>query len=523
MSTLDKDRSISNIVVLGGGTAGWLTALYAKRVFPDKKITVIESEEIGILGAGEGSTPHLISLLDILNIPVSDLVKETGATFKIGILFKNWSKERPKSQYLHPFTLLADFNLELNSSSVYVSDFSSLFAAGVYLDKNLNPMNLALAFSEVDKVPFFYDKELFVEENNRIFDYHHLSNFGIHFDARRLAEFLRNTAVDRGIVRVEGIVSSVEQDSSGDVKKLILENGKSIDSDFIFDCSGFRRFFQKLFESEWVDLSKSLPVSAALPFFLEMNENSIPSVTEAIAMDYGWMWKIPLQERFGCGYVFDESLITEDQAKTEVETLLGIEIDPLKTIRFKAGYYKTPWVHNVLSVGLSSGFIEPLEATSIWSSIFYAKYVLSSPELIYSRDPRISKDFNEYASILSEEIAAFVNFHYMGQRDDTEFWKKFTRESCVPLLNKYLDILDYRSLRDRDNGALGVKVWDTYSWYFVGEGIDYPNFKNSIEKYYFYNNFRSFFKDSYLRYKSQRALIPQFVDHKDLINNLKEL
>jgi tryptophan halogenase len=250
-----------------------------------------------------------------------------------------------------------------------------------------------------------------------------------------------------------------------------------------------------------------------------MDSENIPPVTEALAMDYGWVWKIPLQDRYGCGYVFDESLISEEEARKEVEKELGREIEPLKTLRFKPGYYKEPWKYNVISIGLSSGFIEPLEATSIWTTISYARQVLASTELMYSRDKRISEEFNRSMTNINEEVSAFVNFHYMGQRDDTEFWRKFSKENCVPSLKRYLDILEYRSLRTKDIDA--SKVWDIYSWYFVGDGIDYPLFKEMVERHYFYNNFRNHIKTNFLGYKSQTSLMYRFTGHKEMIENLK--
>lgn len=516
---MDKDRSIRDVVILGGGTAGWLTALYAKLALPEKEITLVESEDIGILGAGEGSTPHLISLLDVLNIPVSDLVKETGATLKIGIKFKGWSKKNPQEHYTHPFQMIHEINPTTNSLTRYVSSCPSMYASAIYLDGGMRSINFIENLSSSYKVPLVYDDNLVVPENNRILDYHHLGTFGLHFDARKLAEFLKKTALSRGINRVEGKVVDIERDDSGDVKKLILDNDINVNTDFIFDCSGFRRFFPKLFESEWVDFSKSLPVNAALPFFLPIDSENIPPVTEAIAMKYGWMWKIPLQERYGCGYVFDDSLISEEEARKEIEDYLKTEIQPLKTLKFSPGYYKTPWRYNVVSLGLSGGFIEPLEATSIWTSIMYAKEVLTNVDHMYIRDQRIADSYNQHMSFINEEIASFVNFHYLGQRDDTEFWKKFNQDSCVPALKKYLDILSYRDIKTRDLDQL---LWEIDSWYYVADGIDYPGFKEYIEKFQFHSAFRHIAKNQYINYKNRGSSLFECTKHSDVLENLKK-
>jgi tryptophan 7-halogenase len=516
---MSNNREVNNVVVLGGGTAGWLTALYTKLAMPEKNITVIESEDIGILGAGEGSTPHLVSLLDVLNIPISDLVKETGCTIKIGIKFKNWTAEDPMGSFTHPFNFVAAINPITNSVTNYIASCPSMYTSSIYLDGSMKSINFAEKLNSLYKVPFVYDENEVFPDNNRILDYHHLSSFGIHFDARKLADFLKRTALSRDISLVEGIVETVERDSTGDVKKLILDNGQSVDSDFIFDCSGFKRFFPKLFDSEWVDLSQYLPVNAALPFFLPMDPDSIPSVTESVAMDYGWMWKIPLQERYGCGYVFDETLISEEDAKKEVEGYLNREIEPLKTLRFSPGYYKDPWRYNVISLGLSAGFVEPLEATSIWMTIMYAKEVLTSVHHLYERDQRIVDSFNKNAEFLNEEIAAFINFHYLGGREDTDFWKKFSKETCMPALKKYLDVLEYRDLKAKD---LDQRLWEIDSWYYLLDGLNYPGFKDNISKFQFHNAYRNLFKAQYHGYINASAALKDCSSHKDFLDNLKK-
>ena len=154
---------------------------------------------------------------------------------------------------------------------------------------------------------------------NPVAQFQKISNYALHFDAIRLARCLKAIAIERGITLVEGIVEDFTQNEDKDVKTLILKNGEEIETDFVFDCSGFNKFFPKKFESKWISYKDKLPVNSAIPFFLPMEEDAITPHTEAIAMKYGWIWKIPLQERYGCGYVFDSTLINSQQAQKEAE------------------------------------------------------------------------------------------------------------------------------------------------------------------------------------------------------------
>ena len=520
---MSEDRVISDVVVLGGGTAGWLTALYAKNNLPNKNITVIESDSIGILGAGEGSTPHLIDFLDGLNIPISSLIIDAKSTVKNGIKFTNWQGKGPKDSYYHPFSGQNDFSIANNCASPYISLNPSLFLAAASEDKSIFAYDFVSNLSEKNKVPFIYNKNIVDPSQDRILDYDRLGEFSIHFDARELANLLKKIAIERGVFRVEGVIESSVQDSFGDVKKLILESGEEISCDFVFDCSGFSRFFAKKLGLEWVSYSKYLPVNSALPFFTEIDVENIPPYTEAIAMDYGWMWKIPLQHRYGCGYVFDSSLISEESAKEEVQKFLGHAVDFSRLIKFEPGRLSTPWINNVFSLGLSASFIEPLEATSIWVSLYYMREILGSPEVMHLRDKRIAENSNKFLAEVNDNILNFVYFHYMGGREDTEFWKKFSYENAPDGLKKYLEILDFRLLQPRDMGITGEMTWDVFSWYQVAFGIGYPKLNDYIYDSYFYNNFRNTFKSNYLTYKSmqEQVILSECSSHADFLENMK--
>ena len=187
-----------------------------------------------------------------------------------------------------------------------------------------------------------------------------------HFDARLIAEYFKQISINRGVTHINGIVKSFVQNDKKDITNLVLSDDTTIPTDFVFDCSGFHRLLiGKLYNSNWVSYSNHLKVNTAVPFFLDRTDTNMELDTKAIAMDYGWMWQIPLQHRWGCGYVFDGNRINEIQAKEEIELKLNRKIQSPKTLKFSAGYYDNVWVNNCIAMGLASGFLEPLEAVSI--------------------------------------------------------------------------------------------------------------------------------------------------------------
>jgi tryptophan halogenase len=413
------------IVIVGGGSAGWITALYARAFLPGAEITVVESSEIGILGAGEGVTPHFVSqFLDQVGIPVSDLIKHTGTTLKIGIKFTNWNGDG--TSYFHPFedtiTPALDLQfLDLDQPGLGVADthFSSMLAARGKVAARPKP--------PFDRQP----------GTNPILHFERFGTFAVHFDASRLAVFLKGVARTRGITLVEGKVSKVAQRPDGQIGALLLEDGRTLPTDFVFDCSGMHRLLiGKVFQSPWVDVQDVLPADRALPFFLPI-DGPRPPYTEAIAMDSGWAWKIPVQDRYGCGYVFDSSFATEDEARAEVRTKFGDELELPRVIPFRAGYYEQIWVKNCVAIGLSSGFLEPLEATAIWALILTLREFLRGH--MATPDEASREAFNAYHRKLNERIVAFLHLHYLSRRRDTPFWATFQdRTRRPPLVEEML-------------------------------------------------------------------------------------
>jgi tryptophan halogenase len=489
---------------------------------PETRITVVESEEIGILGAGEGSTPHLVNFLDFVGIPTSEVVKHADATIKNGIKFTNWQNKQ--DYFYHGFSVFNGLDFDGSNVNENAMSINSSFVSNSIFSKNINESSFVSKVSEKNKVMFKEKNQKDPNALNNILNFESLGYFSIHFNASKLANLLKKIALGRGVVRIEGTVDSINEDEFGNISSVGIGD-RLIDLDFIFDCSGFaRQVIGKHYSSEWKSHSDKLPVDSAVPFFIPIQENeSVPAYTEAIAMKYGWMWKIPNKERYGCGYVYDSSLITEKEAIEEIEEYLGHEpFYPRKDkggFKFSAGYYKEPWKNNCIAVGISSGFIEPLEATSIWVTIQSLKAVFSNTETLSFLDKRHSDHFNDKFRSMSDEVVDFIYFHYMSNRTDTDFWKKFSNEKAPKKVQKMIKDWEYRLPEFDDFNK--DSTWGMNSWLVVAAGINRLNtglMKKSFDLSFAHKEAAK----SYQYFKDQQDLAASScVDHNLFLKELR--
>jgi tryptophan halogenase len=500
-----------NVVVVGGGTAGWLTALYTKKVYPKKNVILIESNEIGILGAGEGTNPTPLLLLDFLDIKIQDLVKECKVSIKNGIKFTNWSSKQ--DSYFHPFGSYCpasnDYNFLLHDFLESNTSFSHF--ASTEFNHSLNDYSFIQRVSNLNKIPFFLN--INVNQNNLLDNA--LSKISIHFDANVLAKYLRSVGEKRGIIRKEGIVQKIVCNENGYIEELETDKEK-IFCDFVFDCTGFKRLIiGNFYKSKWISHKDSLPINSAIPFFLPIEKN-IPPYTEATAMNYGWMWKIPLQHRFGCGYVFDNNMISSDDAKKEIDKFLGFEVDSPKIFNFEAGFYEKIWIKNCLAVGLSSGFIEPLEATSIWQAVRVLHTFFSSFNSLDTKNKKTIDAFNKKHYNETKNVLSFIYLHYVTDKKNTKFWKNFTKNNKMPEDIEYiLEVSKERPLdTELDSVSLG-SMFPISSFYYVLLG------NNIITKNILKNHLKMIKIDKKAEYlkiiEQQDMVIPQLINHDDFI------
>jgi tryptophan halogenase len=511
---------MKNIVVVGGGTAGWLSALYAQTKMPDSTITVVESETIGILGAGEGTTPTFIALLDKLQIPYSRLVKEADATIKHSIKFTNWKNK--KDFYYHGFFGNGEVGFTAFDNEEVLPRTSLLYAASQAEGSGFNEVNYCLQLGEKNKSGFYihegYEGQFIPDP---ILKYAQTTKFASHFNATKLAELLKKIAVDeRGVTRIEGKVVDHSMSKNGDISSLTLENGQIVDVDFLIDCTGFaRKFIGEIYKSPWKTHKDKLTVDSAIPFFPPMDEENIPPYTEAVAMKHGWIWKIPLQSRYGSGYVFDSNLISADEAKKELDDYCGYEVESPRSFSFEAGYYEKVWIKNCIAIGLSSGFIEPLEATSIFISALSMMLLFEDLDHITYRDERVIDAFNKKIAKKNQEVADFVYFHYMSGRSDTEFWKKFADPNNAPdSVRLMLETWSYRLPEYTDSFG---SLFPLESWVSVGDGVGLIN-KELFIRAYETNRAYNFVKDGYKEYLTyQEETVTKCLSHAEFLKSLK--
>lgn len=388
------------IAIVGGGSAGLISALILKTKFPSWDIDLIRSEKIGIIGVGEGSTEHWTTFMDYVGIHYFDLVRECDATFKSGIMFQNWAEEDYLQSIAGRYSQLKDH---------YPFVYAKL------ISENVHPKKMLSSQAWESKVNTWF-----------------ISNQGscpvlqFHFNTYKLNEFLTNLAKDRGIVFYDDEIHDITFKSSGDIDTIIGDK-KIYQYDFYIDSTGFRRILIGKLGAKWRSYSDCLKMKSAIMFASEMKEQ-IPMWTAARAMDYGWMFSIPTYGRTGNGYIFDSNYISKDQAHEEIENHLGKSVDIVKNIEFDPGALETPWIRNCCTIGLSASFVEPLEASSIGTSI-QQSFLLSDLILDYT-DSCIIK-YNKIMSGILDNIRDFIFIHYLTEKTNTQFWID-ARNSNVP-------------------------------------------------------------------------------------------
>ena len=413
------------IVIVGGGTAGWMTAAALSRFLSGWSITLVESDEIGTIGVGEATIPSIMMFNDALGINEAEFLSATGATYKLGIAFEGWG--RPDEGYVHAFGLVG--------SALGVVPFHHYWLRGQKLG--------------ISKPLGHYVLHTLAIAHNRFAHVQHPPGsplppmpYAFHFDASLYAKFLRGFAEERGVVRQEGRIVAVERNGeSGDIDAVVLANGTRVSGDLFVDCSGFRGLLieQELeagFEDwgEWLQCDRAIAVPCA-------RVDPLIPLTRSIARTAGWQWRIPLQHRIGNGYVFSPSRISEDEAAaTLLANLDGEAMAEPRTIRFKTGRRRKTWVRNVVAIGLSSGFIEPLESTSIHliqTAINRLLELLPAGQISQAtRD-----DYNARSAWEMERIRDFIIFHYhANQRVGEPFWDELRAMSVPEPLQHKIDL-----------------------------------------------------------------------------------
>lgn len=412
-----QSNQVKKVVIVGGGTAGWMTAAALSKKFAQVAIQIelVESDTIGTVGVGEATLPHIRFFNETLGIDERTFMRETQATFKLGIELCDWG--RVGDRYIHPF---GDYGLDISNVPFYQY---WLKLKNHNVGGSLDDYAYVIKAAEQGKFSFPNEGKTKLEQN---------FSYAYQFDSSLYTKFLRRYAEQRGVIRTEGKVINTQVTSQGTIESILLEGGRQLTADLYIDCSGFRGLLiEQALQTGYDDWSKWLPCDRAISVPCESVAPLTP-FTRATARQAGWQWRIPLQHRTGNGYVYASQFISDEEASQQLLNSLDAPIlaEP-KQLFFKTGRRKVFWKKNVVAIGLSAGFLEPLESTSIHliQAGITALIELFPHEECHSLD---IAEYNYRMGLEFERIRDFLLLHYVAtERDDSEMWRYF-RNMILP-------------------------------------------------------------------------------------------
>ncbi|WP_066967463.1 tryptophan halogenase family protein [Microbulbifer sp. Q7] len=441
-------QAIKKVVIAGGGTAGWMTAAALSKLMGGQiEVTLVESESIGTIGVGEATIPTLVFFHRLLGIDEAEFLRETQGTYKLGIRFENWRDVG--KDYTHAFGV--------TGKDCWACGFQHFWMRA-------RQLGLAEDFGE-------YCLERRAAEAHK---FSHLPNIGLnyafHMDASRYAAYLRKFSEGFGVQRVEGKIDQVQlHPHNGYIRALKLDSGQEVAGDFFIDCTGMRALLiEKALHTGYESWSHWLPCDSAVAVQTEAVEPPVP-FTRSIAHESAWQWRIPLQNRVGNGLVYAGSYQSDESAREQLlENIRGKTLtDPL-LIKFQTGRRRKQWHKNCLAVGLSSGFLEPLESTSIHliqQNIVRFLRFFPQTEI----HPREVDEFNRQCAFDMERIRDFIILHYkVTDRDDTEFWRHCRQMEIPDTLAAKIDMFRETGHVFREANELFVDSWQQV---MLGQGL----------------------------------------------------
>ena len=444
------DHRIRRVVIVGGGTAGWMAAAAFSRFLNNgyTNVTLIESEEIGTVGVGEATIPTIQTFNGMLGINENDFIRATKATFKLGIEFVNWGALGDR--YFHPF-------------GTYGQEIHGVAFHQLYLRERARRPMPDISDYSMSSVAASYGR--FARPNGEARSPVSKIAYAFHFDAGLYARFLRDFAERGGVARIEGkIVDVALRPDDGFVRSVKLDNGETIEGDLFIDCSGFRGLLiEGALATGYDDWTRWLPCDRALAV-PSANVGQPTPYTRATARSAGWQWRIPLQHRTGNGIVYSSAHMSdEDAERTLLGNLDGEALGSPRPLRFTTGRRRKAWNRNVVSIGLSSGFIEPLESTSIHLiQTGIARLLTLWPDLRF--DPLERDEYNRVLQAQFEDVRDFIILHYNAtNRTDTPFWNMVRTMSVPETLTRKVELFRAKGRSFRE----GVELFDVTSWVAV--------------------------------------------------------
>ncbi|MCL1044272.1 tryptophan 7-halogenase [Shewanella electrodiphila] len=444
-----SNKPIRKVVIAGGGTAGWMAAAaLTKLLGKNLEVVLVESDQIGTVGVGEATIPTLHIFHRLLGIKEQDVMAATNATFKLGISFENWHDVG--KDYIHSFGFLG--------KDCWACGFQHFWLKGQQR-------------GIVSEIGDYCTEHLAAREGRFAVLPNQDYNHAYHMDATLYAKFLRAIAEQHGITRIEGKINDVLQhEDSGNIKALQLDSGEIVEGDLFLDCTGFRAMLiEGTLNTGFDDWSHWLPCDSAIAVQTKTTEKPIP-YTRSIARDSGWQWRIPLQSRTGNGIVFCSKYMSDEDAKTTL--MNNIEGEPLtdpRVIKFRTGSRRKTWHKNCVAIGLSSGFLEPLESTSIHliqRGIVRLLQMFPSQGIVEED----INEFNEQTRTETENIRDFIVLHYkVTDRTDTRFWRYCKNMSVPSSLQHRIDMFDASGkVYKHGNELFGESSWIQV---MIGQGL----------------------------------------------------
>lgn len=456
-----------HIVILGGGTAGWITAnaLVARWADRGCAVTLVESPDIGTVGVGEGSTPRLKVFFDTIGVDESEWMPRCNATYKNGISFVDWSTRPGFRRYFHPFTSAIDRH---TSGEFFFNTLAR--RQGVDVHAHPDRFHLAARLSAERRGP--------KPDENFPFEV----EYGYHFDAHLVGEFLKELGKSRGVTHVAAKVGAINRAPGGDIASLSTDDGRTIEGDFFVDCSGFRgALLQGTLGVPFLSFAENLFNDSAVVLPTPQVER-IGSETVSTAMKFGWRWEIPLTHRIGNGYVYSSAFCSPDEAETELRTALGLldSDTEARHLKMKVGRVEEHWHRNCLAVGLSQGFIEPLEATALNLVCNAVDDFIDTIDADGFEDA--SRDaYNKRVNAGFERIRDYIVAHYiLNSRDDTDYWRQNGSNRNVPeTLQQILQIWKGGKGLNEEMERLQIRSsYTARSWYCLLSGYGfYPEIR----------------------------------------------
>lgn len=445
-----NNKKLTNIVIAGGGTAGWMAAASLSKLLGKAfNITLIESDEIGTVGVGEAAIPTLTAFHRLLGINEQAFMKATHATFKLGINFENW--KNGNDEYMHGFGRVG--------KECWAGEFQHFWLHGKQNNINFDFDNYCPEIQAAKA-------EKFALAKNGL-------NYSYHLDATLYAKFLRTFSETHGVKRIEGKIVDVAKDSdTGNIKSIQLTNGNVIEGQLFIDCTGFvGLLIEKALHTGYDDWSHWLPSDSAVAVQTKSVSTPLP-YTRSIAHDSGWQWRIPLQHRVGNGLVFCSKYLSDENATTLLmNNIEGEPINQPRVIKFTTGRRRKGWNKNCIALGLSSGFLEPLESTSIhliMSGILRLIRLFPFDGITSSA----VKEYNQQLTTELEHIRDFIILHYYAtERADSPFWQHCKNMEIPKSLKQRLDLFKETGRIFTNEGEL-FRV-DSWAQVMLGQGV-YP-------------------------------------------------